>query len=358
MSNPIRVLHVSTGFYGGEKTHIQHLSEINASNVQTSIMSPGSRSTQYNLWPHGIWRLFKHIREYSPMLIHCHGLRALIAMSMITLISNHTPPIVYTVHGFHSYWQKKSLKRSVRLILDRLLKRIKSATIVLSQSDYNAALNTKIDKKEHIIKISNGVNISVPNSEPINLDQIQYNQSHHRLFVTVGRLTEIKGVSLIIDTLSAMDQAQRQQIKWIIIGDGPLYSTYKRDIKERQLTDCLYLLGHQDHVCSWLQHCDIYISASKWEGCPYSILEAMSCAKPIIAANVPGCQDLIESGKNGELFKWSDINDFKDTIISAINYSDEWHRYGQENRQKIIDSYSIEKMQNKTYELYKKIIHK
>ncbi len=176
--------------------------------------------------------------------------------------------------------------------------------------------------------------------------------------MTIASLTEVKGISLIINALSRIDQDHLQKIKWVIIGDGPLYSKLIKDIKSANLQNQLFLVGKKEDVFSWLKQCNIYVNTSMWEGCPYSILEAMAAEKPIIAADVPGCRDLIESGETGVLFNRDNLEDLISLIKSAIHEADIWLEYASKAAQKVRSSYSATTMQNHTQNLYKKIIEK
>ena len=55
------------------------------------------------------------------------------------------------------------------------------------------------------------------------------------------------------------------------------------------------------------------------EGMPRSLLEAASYGVPIIASDVPGCNDIIINKKTGLLFKAKDPSDIVDKLIYFIN---------------------------------------
>ena len=68
-----------------------------------------------------------------------------------------------------------------------------------------------------------------------------------------------------------------------------------------------------------LSHC--VISASKYEGLPFSVMEALHYNVPVIASNVKGHKDLIIDGFNGHLYEYDNDAQLCDLLkkISDIN---------------------------------------
>jgi glycosyltransferase involved in cell wall biosynthesis len=107
-----------------------------------------------------------------------------------------------------------------------------------------------------------------------------------RLFlVTVGRLTESKGYS---DLLDAIDELRRThpQFLLLIVGAGNFLHEITEKVKSLKLDDHVRLLGLRSDVPSLLAASDIYVSASHREGLSVSVLEAMAAGLPVVATNV------------------------------------------------------------------------
>ena len=79
------------------------------------------------------------------------------------------------------------------------------------------------------------------------------------------------------------------------------------------------MAGHQTNVDAWLQHSHIYLTASRWEGLPYGVLEAFQHNLPTIAANAPGLRDCITHNENGFLFELNNPNDLADKLNRLMN---------------------------------------
>lgn len=111
-------------------------------------------------------------------------------------------------------------------------------------------------------------------------------------------------------------------VEWTHIGDGPLYHELKNEsskLSEMQSNLEISFLGNlpNSEVISYLaeNYFDVFINASKSEGIPVSIMEAMSYGIPAIAPNVGEISDLVNDS-NGYLLPNSFVTD---DIIDGIN---------------------------------------
>ena len=75
----------------------------------------------------------------------------------------------------------------------------------------------------------------------------------------------------------------------------------------RALSGAVRFWGYKDSPLHYIRESDLYISASKKEGLPFNILEALGCGKTVIASDVKGHRDIIENGKSGFLFNPDDV---------------------------------------------------
>jgi glycosyltransferase EpsD len=75
------------------------------------------------------------------------------------------------------------------------------------------------------------------------------------------------------------------------------------------LENIAFLLGNQEPVVPYLSIADLYVSASRSEGLPFNIMEAMSCGLPILASDTKGQTDLL--GDNADaMYPRDDVDAF------------------------------------------------
>ncbi len=64
--------------------------------------------------------------------------------------------------------------------------------------------------------------------------------------------------------------------------------------------------GYVKNVGVWYAMADAAVTASRIEGLPFNVMEAMALGKPVVASRVKGHEDLIEDGESGLLYPYGD----------------------------------------------------
>ena len=145
------------------------------------------------------------------------------------------------------------------------------------------------------------------------------------IIISVGVLRINKGFKYLIESFREVKEKFNTAIL-LIIGDGPDKSKLEEQAKN---IGNIYFLGRQNHdrVIEYLKVADIFVLASvstvgDREGTPTVVMEAMAAGLPVIATNVGGVADLIESGKNGLITDSGHTEKLAAAIIKLINNHD------------------------------------
>jgi glycosyltransferase involved in cell wall biosynthesis len=111
-----------------------------------------------------------------------------------------------------------------------------------------------------------------------------------KLAVSVGNLLPVKGVDVLCDAAQALDLEQLDAVI-VFAGSGPMADTVKARKHDR-----LRLVGQLDReaVALWLNAADMLILASRNEGCPNVVLEALACGTPVVASRVGAVPELLD----------------------------------------------------------------
>ncbi|MGX5857997.1 glycosyltransferase family 4 protein [Dyadobacter jiangsuensis] len=116
-------------------------------------------------------------------------------------------------------------------------------------------------------------------------------------YLFVGRLTEEKGVKVLLDAFKSLDESL------VIIGSGPL----ERDVREAVYTSPnITYLGPMDRmeVQNMMKSARALIFPSIWfEGMPMTIIEAFAAGTPVIASQIGAMSTLIQDRRNGLHFE-------------------------------------------------------
>lgn len=118
------------------------------------------------------------------------------------------------------------------------------------------------------------------------------------LIVTVGRLSEEKGMDIAIETARILKQ-RGFVFNWIIIGDGPERPKLELQIRSNKLQSTVHMLGLQSNPYPYIRAATIYAQTSRHEGKSIAIDEAMILKKPIVVSNFTTAKDQIQDGQTG-----------------------------------------------------------
>ena len=114
-------------------------------------------------------------------------------------------------------------------------------------------------------------------------------------FINIARLQEKKNHSMLIKSFKRAFSAQ-ENIKLIIVGDGPEYGTLSKLIDSENLTKQITLYGFatREEVRDLLQHSDVFVLSSEHETFGVVLIEALSCGIPVVSTKSGGPESIIE----------------------------------------------------------------
>ena len=119
----------------------------------------------------------------------------------------------------------------------------------------------------------------------------------------VGRLSVEKNPNVFIEAANkVLEDSKFQNLKFFIIGDGPMKPEIEDMLKESHNPKIVYL-GYQTAIAKHLSAADMFVLPSAIEGFPLSILEAMAMQVAVIASDVGAVSQVVESGKTGYVVK-------------------------------------------------------
>jgi glycosyltransferase involved in cell wall biosynthesis len=176
--------------------------------------------------------------------------------------------------------------------------------------------------------------------------------------VYVGRIISKKGIDVLIkampETLKCFPNA-----RFVFVGGGNI-SLYKEMIRNAGISEKNYLFtGHMGYVerSKIFREATVFVNPSFFENCSISILEAMSSGCSVVASNVGGNPELINSGRNGVLVPPFDHTAFAKSIISLLDDETENKRLGKVARSTVENSFSSKKCGEETYNVYKDVLN-
>lgn len=272
------------------------------------------------------YEIKKEIARFNPHIVHTHCAKPGL-LGRLAAKSAGVNKVFHTFHGhfFHSYFNK--LVSGVIILVERYLATKCTKIISLSNRQaHDLAITYKIVPEKKLTIIPLGISLDKftdTNGAKRNAFRKKYNLAEDQIAIgIVARTSPVKNHKLFLDIAIAL--TKQKQFKFFIIGDGDKTDSLKKYLAAQniQYADNKHSLTDESIIfTSWYVNIaevhfglDIELLTSFNEGTPLSIIEAMACGTPVIAANVGGVADLIEDKKTGLLVNELSTQIFINTI--------------------------------------------
>lgn len=176
---------------------------------------------------------------------------------------------------------------------------------------------------ENLVKPLNNVTWVVPNAvDERYFKVIRTPDPNKPVLLCVGLICPRKNQIFLIEALDALQNTSSFELR--LLGDCPPDSLYAREfltlIKRRPW--CSYAgFVDREQLAHELTKSSALILPSLEDNCPMVVLESMAAGLPVLAANVGGVPDLVESGCNGVLFDPEDMKSIQSVVADFLKNS-------------------------------------
>lgn len=108
---------------------------------------------------------------------------------------------------------------------------------------------------------------------------------------------------------------QIPNLKVIMPGRGVQLKEMKILAVNLEVDDIIWFPGYRKDINLLCAISDLYVTTSRQEGLPISVIEAMASGLPIVASSIRGQTDAVLPGRNGELYQLDNNADFVGKIL-------------------------------------------
>lgn len=299
------------------------------------------------------WRLFRILRSGIKVIITYTPHSNLIGLPLAWLA--RVPVRIGTHHGY--------IEGSSRLLAwfhGRLTNsRICSIMVAVSAQVQHYAITHEGVTPTRITVIQNGIDpLDVVSNKPWLRENLRTQlgiPEDNLLILTVGRLTQQKGHTYLLDAISRI-APRFSGVRFIFAGDGSLRPNLEAKARNLGISDKVIFLGIRDDIGDLLFSSDVFAQPSLWEGLSLALLEALMAGIPVLATQVEGVVDVVEHGKSAWLVPPKDAESLAtglERLITDNNLRSQLSKEGQARAQK---SYSIDTMCRAYEQLIKSLL--
>lgn len=279
-------------------------------------------------------------------------LRRLLQKRKYDLVHVHTPvaafltrfaarglgiPVLYTAHGFHFYRGAPLWNWLFYYTAEKIASRWTAGLVVMNGEDFGSGKRLGFTEGENLFFVR-GVGVDLGRFTPASERGEKVREElglgpEDAVAACVAEFTPTKNHEFL---LSAWRRVAREipRAYLLLVGDGTLRPGLEEGARRAGIPRVRFL-GYREDVPEVLAAADVFVLASRREGLPRAVMEAMAAGKPIVVTNVRGSRDLVAHGETGYLVSLGDEKALATALTKLLEDCDLARRMGEAGRKRI-----------------------
>lgn len=361
---PLRVMHVLEAFLGGTRRFLldvltglpadrfrQHAvvslqrashGEEDCERLRAAGVEVTALQMRRGLRPASDWAALRELRrammEWRPQVVHGHSAKGgfLARAAARGLEVDARPAVIYSPHCFPFQMRVGHLQRRLYLGLERLAGPWADVIMAVSEAEADLGRRAGVRPRQGYRAVPLGVDCESFTSEPAR-SRAELGLPEGRLVGMIGALNRQKAPGLLLE---AFGRAARSLpgVCLVFVGDGPLRAALEAQARASLPPGAVHFAGYRTDVAAILPHLDVAVLSSLWEGMPYSLLEAMAAARPVVVPDLPGVADAVAEAGAGVCFQAGGARSLAPALAammalpsgSLASFGEAGRRYAQE----------------------------
>ena len=248
--------------------------------------------------PADAWRIYRALDALAPHIVHVNvpgpydgqfGLVLPIARATgaRTVVTEHLPMVP-------PLWKRALVKRIGYRALD--------VAVTMTRANAGYLIEKQGVPSRKVRVVANGIPRAFGAVENAAQRRWELGLKDSQVLVAyVGNILPHKGLRRLIEAMSRA--GSRASLHLVVAGTGSDEAACRQLAADRGLAAQVTFSGWLSTVETeaLLAACDVVALPSQWEGLPYVLLEAMACARPVIAGRVFGIPEVVDDGVTGVL---------------------------------------------------------
>lgn len=174
------------------------------------------------------------------------------------------------------------------------------------------------------------------------------------VITTLSRYHMAKGLDFFTDSVAELKKRTDKKFVVLFLGDGELFDEIKNQIQRLGLGNEIKQLGFRNDAAEILAASDLYVNSAKcFEALSFAILEAMNNSLPIVATDVGGNSDIVNSETNcGILVNYSDTNQMAEAIKTMMEDAEKYKMFAENAKKAVLERFNLDLLLEETYTKY------
>lgn len=292
-------------------------------------------------------------RKVRPSLVHHVTFKAVLYGTIAARL-NRLPAVVNAMTGLGDVFAANSrgdrVWRAITIFLFRLFVRHRRMRVILqNRDDVETLIGAGVVAREQTVLIrGSGV-------DPSYFVPVVRDGDSIPTVLCAARIVETKGIAEFVAAARVLrDRGVRARL--VLAGDRDPDSG-------KSISDALFDEWLHDRAVEYIgmqtDMREVYAAAQivclpSWggEGVPKTLIEAASCAIPIVTTDVPGCRDIVRDGENGMLVPARTVEPLAAALRKLIEDPALRRRMGDRGREIVIAEFSLQQVIDDTLRVY------
>jgi glycosyltransferase involved in cell wall biosynthesis len=296
-------------------------------------------------------KLIQVFQNFRPDVVATHMSKAG-ALGRLAAKLTGVPVIAHTYHGqgFEVFTQR--WKEKIVLLLERALARIGTVNIVVSEKQKADFMRLSIGKAQKLRVIRYGLDLhpylnADPQSRTFRIEMGLPDSV--KLIGVVGRLVAIKGHEVFLHATARLAQTY-PTAHFLVVGDGERRNDLQSLALALGVGERVHFLGWRRDIPTILAGLDVVVLPTilDFEGTPLAVIEALACAKPVVATCVGGVPELVRDGETGLLVPPRDPEALANAMARLLDDAFMGQQLGASGRALVCKVHERERMVDET----------
>ena len=175
------------------------------------------------------------------------------------------------------------------------------------------------------------------------------------VLLVVGRLVAQKGVDVAIAALARIrEQERRAQL--VVLGEGPLREELAARARALGVAGAVHLPGRVGDVTWWYRRAALLLHPTRWEGFGLALLEAMLCARPVVATSVSSIPEIVVDRETGLVVPPDDAEALTRAVADLLADPALARALGNAGRRRAESEFSVSRMAERTLAVYEEAL--
>ena len=297
-------------------------------------------------------------RRHRPDIVHTHSSKAGV-VGRIAARRAGVPHVVHTVHGWGFHPRQSWAERTLYQAVERWCAPMSDRLIVVAEPNREQGLRLGIGTPGQYRLIRSGIEVEQYRAPAGTRERVRASlglADGQFVFGSVGRLSPQKAPADLVHAFARVVH-EHPEAHLLLVGDGPLRGEVESLIARLGVSGHATLLGLRRDVSDLMSAFDAFVLASRWEGLPRTIPQAMAAGLPVIATRVDGAPDAVRDGETGCLVPPADVGALADGMAQLIADPDRSRTLGRAGRARVHD-FSAGRMVVELEALYEELVRR